>query len=57
LEAVRILRAHIRAGRDNVLADLKQRQEIRQSARTGLPRLEIIEQRERKGKEKWQQIS
>jgi DNA-binding GntR family transcriptional regulator len=28
-EAVRILRAHIRAGRDNVLADLRQRQHIR----------------------------
>lgn len=28
-EAVTILRSHIRAGRDNVLADLKQRQEMR----------------------------
>jgi DNA-binding GntR family transcriptional regulator len=34
-EAVKIVRAHIRAGRDNVLADLKQRQEIREFRQTG----------------------
>jgi hypothetical protein len=28
-QAANILRAHIRAGRDNVLADLRQRQHIR----------------------------
>ena len=33
--AVRIVRAHIRAGRDNVLADLKQRQAIREWRPTG----------------------
>ncbi|HXV81186.1 MAG TPA: GntR family transcriptional regulator [Candidatus Binatia bacterium] len=34
-DAVRIIRAHIRAGRDNVLADLKQRQAIREWRQTG----------------------
>jgi DNA-binding GntR family transcriptional regulator len=34
-EAVKIVRAHIRAGRDNVLADLKQRREIREFRQTG----------------------
>jgi len=34
-DAVKIVRAHIRAGRNNVLADLKQRQEIREFRQTG----------------------
>jgi DNA-binding GntR family transcriptional regulator len=34
-EAVKIVRAHVRAGRNNVLADLKQRQEIREFRQTG----------------------
>jgi len=34
-EAMKIVRAHIRAGKDNVLADLKQRQEIREFRQTG----------------------
>jgi DNA-binding GntR family transcriptional regulator len=34
-EAVKIIRAHIRAGKHNVLADLKQRQEIREFRHTG----------------------
>jgi DNA-binding GntR family transcriptional regulator len=34
-DAVRLVRTHIRAGRDNVLADLKQRQEIREFRQTG----------------------
>mgnify|MGYP001164599332 CR=1 FL=1 len=34
-DAVKLVRAHIRAGRDNVLADLKQRQEIREFRQTG----------------------
>ena len=34
-EAVKLVRAHIHAGRNNVLADLKQRQEIRQFRQTG----------------------
>lgn len=34
-DAVRIVRAHIRAGRDNVLADLKHRQAIRAWRQTG----------------------
>ena len=34
-EAIRIVRTHIRAGKDNVLADLKQRQEIREFRQTG----------------------
>ena len=34
-EAVKIVRAHVRAGKDNVLSDLKQRQEIRQLRNTG----------------------
>jgi len=34
-KAVAIIRAHIRAGKDNVLADLKQRQEIREWQNTG----------------------
>jgi len=34
-EAVKIIRAHIRAGKDNVLSDLKQRQEIREFRHTG----------------------
>ncbi len=33
--AVKIVRAHIRAGKDNVLSDLKQRQEIREFRYTG----------------------
>jgi len=33
-EAVKIVRAHIRAGKDNVLSDLKQRQEIREFLHT-----------------------
>ena len=33
-EAVKIVRAHIRAGKDNVLSDLKQRQEIRELLQT-----------------------
>ncbi|HEY7322336.1 MAG TPA: GntR family transcriptional regulator [Candidatus Binatia bacterium] len=34
-DAVKLVRAHIRAGRNNVLADLKQRQEIREFRQTG----------------------
>lgn len=34
-DAVKIVRAHIRAGKENVLADLKQRQEIREFRPTG----------------------
>jgi DNA-binding GntR family transcriptional regulator len=34
-QAVTLMRAHIRAGRDNVLADLKQRQEMRELRSTG----------------------
>jgi len=34
-DAVKIVRAHIRAGKDNVLSDLKQRQEIREFRFTG----------------------
>ena len=34
-DAVKIVRAHIRAGKDNVLSDLKQRQEIREFHYTG----------------------
>jgi GntR family transcriptional regulator, rspAB operon transcriptional repressor len=34
-EAMKIMCAHIRAGKDNVLADLKQRQEIREFRQTG----------------------
>jgi DNA-binding GntR family transcriptional regulator len=34
-KAVAIIRAHIRAGKDNVLADLRQRQEIREWQSTG----------------------
>jgi len=34
-DAVKIVRAHIHAGRNNVLADLKQRQEIREFRQTG----------------------
>ena len=34
-DAVKLVRAHIRAGRKNVLADLKQRQEIREFRQTG----------------------
>ncbi|HEX9270619.1 MAG TPA: FCD domain-containing protein, partial [Candidatus Binatia bacterium] len=34
-DAVKIVRAHIRAGKDNVLSDLKQRQEIREFRYTG----------------------
>jgi len=34
-KAVAIIRAHIRAGKDNVLADLRQRQEIREWQNTG----------------------
>jgi DNA-binding GntR family transcriptional regulator len=33
-EAVKIVRAHIRAGKDNVLSDLKQRQEVREFLHT-----------------------
>jgi hypothetical protein len=33
--AVKIVRAHIRAGKENVLSDLKQRQEIREFRQTG----------------------
>jgi GntR family transcriptional regulator, rspAB operon transcriptional repressor len=33
--AVAIIRAHIRAGKDNVLSDLKQRQEMRELTNTG----------------------
>jgi DNA-binding GntR family transcriptional regulator len=33
--AVKIVRAHIRAGKENVLSDLKQRQEIREFRYTG----------------------
>jgi GntR family transcriptional regulator, rspAB operon transcriptional repressor len=34
-QAVAIIRAHIRAGKDNVLTDLKQRQEMRELRNTG----------------------
>jgi DNA-binding GntR family transcriptional regulator len=34
-DAVKIVRAHIRAGKDNVLTDLKQRQEMRELRQTG----------------------
>jgi DNA-binding GntR family transcriptional regulator len=34
-DAVKIVRAHIRAGKDNVLSDLKQRQEIREFRHNG----------------------
>ena len=34
-DAVKIVRAHIRAGKENVLSDLKQRQEIREFRQTG----------------------
>ena len=34
-EAVKIVRVHIRAGKDNVLSDLRQRQEIRVLRQTG----------------------
>jgi len=34
-DAVKIVRAHIQAGKDNVLSDLKQRQEIREFRYTG----------------------
>jgi DNA-binding GntR family transcriptional regulator len=34
-KAVAIVRAHIRAGKDNVMADLRQRQEIRELRNTG----------------------
>ena len=34
-DAVKLVRAHIRAGRNNVLADLKQRQKIREFRQTG----------------------
>ena len=34
-KAIAIIRAHIRAGKDNVLADLRQRQEIREFQSTG----------------------
>lgn len=34
-EAVKIVRAHINAGKDNVLSDLRQRQEIREMRSTG----------------------
>jgi hypothetical protein len=33
-QAIRILRAHIRAGKDNVLGDLRQRQHSRDLQRT-----------------------
>ena len=33
--AVKIMRAHIRAGKENVLSDLKQRQAIREFRQTG----------------------
>ena len=38
-DAIKLVRAHIRAGRNNVLADLKQKQEIREFRQTGTVRL------------------
>jgi DNA-binding GntR family transcriptional regulator len=35
-EAVALIRAHIRAGKDNVVTDLKQRQQMRELSGTGI---------------------
>jgi DNA-binding GntR family transcriptional regulator len=43
-EAVGILRAHIRAGRDNVLVDLRQRQHLREAQAREFPRSTGVEE-------------
>jgi DNA-binding GntR family transcriptional regulator len=52
--AVKLIRAHIRAGKHNVLADLKQKQEIREYRETATPKL--TENTNLRKEKRWLQI-